>query len=591
MRLVFRSLTILLTVLSVTAGCEKLGLVRVQLPDMGPPLPVSATIAFDRSVTSATYTYTDACGHPNRIVALGKFLESAITDAADQTFKKTDFVETLPAEPTTDLTIQIVLQQQGFKLLQDNIYDRVPAELFLETLAVFRDASGKVLREVPLKVTHKDRVLVLPDQRRCDYVMDPFVQDAAVKLATLFVQAARDLSGSGQAEAPGQPGAPTAPSALAFKTVLLDENGNQVLEGGERVTIRVDLTNTGAAPITGVAVKLGGSPAFLGHFSSPTLSVDALQPGETRPVEFVATLPLSLETQQVEVTVSVQASAGASAPAPQTLTASLRGGGRFDSVDQIPSSSNLQHPHTYVLSVGISTYRDPQIAARRYAALDAELVAAYFQTLGGVPLANIRLLQDWKAVRSDIEEFILEWLPKRLTGESVVIVYFSGQAAVLPNGEIYLVPYDGTHNSTARLYPLKDLEAGLARLKSKQTVFIFDGGVVAMGQTAKRKGPVWSASKSPVLHLIATTGLRDGLEPTKLHHGLFTYYLLRGLRGDADRNGDGEVTLGELTAYLERAVPEAARQDFGQEQRPLIVPPLPPTSKSASVLLTKSAGK
>lgn len=574
------------------AGCEKLGLVRVQLPDMGPPLPISATVSFDPSVTSAKYTYTDACGHPNITVALGKVLESALTDAADQTFKKTDIVEALPTEPKSDLTVQIVLQQQGFKLLQDNLYDRVPAELFLEAVAVFRDPSGKVLREVPLKVTHKDRVLVLPDQRRCDYVMDPFVQDAAVKLATLFAQSARDLMDPGRAAAGGQPGAPSAASALAFKTAILDENGNQMLEGGERVKVRVDLTNTGKAPVTGIAVTLGGTPTFIAYFPSPTLSVDALQPGESRSVEFAATLPPMLEGQQAEVTVAVQASAGASAPAAQTLTASLRGGvGRFDSVDQIPPNSDLQRPGTYVLSVGISTYRDPQIAARKYAALDAELVAAYFQTLGGVPLANIRLLQDWKAVRSDIEEFILEWLPKRLTGESVVIVYFSGHAAVSPNGETYLIPYDGKHSSTARLYPLKDLEAGLARLKTKQTVFIFDGGVLAMGPMGRHKGPLWSSSKSPVLHLIGTTGLRDGLEPAKLRHGLFTYYLLRGLKGDADRNADGEVTLGELTAYLERTVPAAAKQEFGQEQRPLIVPPVFPSSKSASVLLTKSAGK
>jgi Caspase domain len=294
------------------------------------------------------------------------------------------------------------------------------------------------------------------------------------------------------------------------------------------------------------------------------------------------------------LTVAVNAASGASAPAAQTMTAALRGGGgRFDSVDQIPANSAALHPRTYVLAVGVSTYRDPQIAARKYAALDAELVAAYFQTVGGVPAPNIRLLQDWKALRSDIEEFILEWLPKRLTSESVVIVYFSGHAAVSPSGETYLIPYDGAHNSTARLYPMKDLEAALARLKTKQTLFIFDGGMLALGPTGtvKRRGPLWSSGKSPVLHMIGTTGLRDGLEPAKLRHGLFTYYLLRGLKGDADANVDGDVTLGELTAFVGRTVPAAAKQDFGQEQRPVIVPPVPPSSKSAGLVLTKAAGR
>jgi Caspase domain len=226
-------------------------------------------------------------------------------------------------------------------------------------------------------------------------------------------------------------------------------------------------------------------------------------------------------------------------------------------------------------------------------ALDAELVAAYFQSVGGVPAANVRLLQDWKALRADIEDFILEWLPRRMTSDSIVIVYFSGHAAVSPTGETYLIPYDGKQNSTARLYSLKDLEVGLSRLKTKQTLFIFDGGMLSIGPggAAKRRGPQWGSGKSPVLHLIGTSGLRNGLEPAKLRHGLFTFYLLRGLKGEADGNVDGDVTLGKLTAFVGRTVPAAARKDFNQEQQPLFIPPISQTSKSAGLLLTKSASR
>jgi len=569
----------------LTAGCDKIGYTRAVLPDMGPQLPMSVTLAIDPSLVSAQFTYTNSCGQPGIPVLLGQELESALTDAADQTFKTVRIAGKQSGEATSDVTAQIVLQQQGFTMVPSALYDRVPAELVLETVVVFRDASGKVLREAPLKITHRDRLFLSVDQRRCDYLMDPFVRAAAVSVATLFAKASRDLLDP-NSQAGG------AASPLVFKVTVLDENGNSVLEGGERVKVRVDLTNSGKTPITGVAVTLGGPPAVVAHFASPTLSVDALQPGESRSVEFAATLPQSVDTQQANLTVAVSAASGASAPAAQTMTATLRGGsGQFDSVDQIPANSAVLRPHTYVLSVGVSTYRDPQIAARKFAALDAELVAAYFQTVGGVPAANIRMLQDWKGLRSDIEEFILEWLPKRLTGESVVVVYFSGLAAVSPNGETYLIPYDGKHNSTARLYPLKDLEAGLARLKTKQTLFIFDGGILSIGPTgkAKHRGPLWGSKKSQVVHLIGTTGLRDGLDPAKLRHGLFTYYLLRGLRGDADTNLDGDVTLGELTTFVGRTVPAAARQDFSQEQRPFIVPPVLPSSKSAGLVLTKSA--
>jgi uncharacterized caspase-like protein len=40
-------------------------------------------------------------------------------------------------------------------------------------------------------------------------------------------------------------------------------------------------------------------------------------------------------------------------------------------------------------------------------------------------------------------------------------------------------------------------------------------------------------------------------------HGVFTYFLLKGLKGEADKNHDGVVTAGELFAYLRQVVPEA----------------------------------
>jgi hypothetical protein len=579
--------TLLVTVL-LAVGCEQLGLVRAQLPDLGPPLPLSAEIRFDTALRSASSTYTDACGHPDRPVAIGTVLESALTEAADRTFKRTQLVETPTASTPVDLYIEFTLSQQGFKLSQDTVYDRIPAELLLEVVAVFRDASGKVLHEIPLSITHKDRILILPDQRRCDYLLDPFVQDAAVKLATQFAQAARDVLDPVRAPLAKRPANPL--PALAFQAIMLDENGNQILEGGEHVTIRVELSNPNTSPVTGITVTLGGSLAS--YFPTPTLSVDRLDPGQSRSVEFATKLPTLRETQQAEVTVSVKPDSGAGTPAVQHLTASLRAGVSLsDLVDHIPASSGPQRSGTYVLSVGISVYRDPQIPARKYAARDAELVAGYFQTVGGVPPANIRLLQDRKAVRSNLEASIRDWLAQRVTRESVVIIYFAGYTAVSPSGETYLVPYESTLSSTTGLYPVKDLEARFTRLKPKQVVFIFDGGILTVGQEGRRRGPAWGSSKSPLLYLIGTTGLSSALEPEDLQHGLFTYYLLRGLKGEADGNADGQVTLGELALFLEQSVPLAAKRDFGQDQQPFIAPSGGLPSKSGGLVLSTVAGR
>ncbi|MCZ6450289.1 MAG: hypothetical protein O6837_08475 [Deltaproteobacteria bacterium] len=56
------------------------------------------------------------------------------------------------------------------------------------------------------------------------------------------------------------------------------------------------------------------------------------------------------------------------------------------------------------------------------------------------------------------------------------------------------------------------------------------------------------------------------LELPKLGHGLFTKFVLDGLQGKADTNGDGYVTLLELYPYLSREVPEVARQEGGIQE-------------------------
>ncbi len=50
--------------------------------------------------------------------------------------------------------------------------------------------------------------------------------------------------------------------------------------------------------------------------------------------------------------------------------------------------------------------------------------------------------------------------------------------------------------------------------------------------------------------LSSSDGTEKSVELGEVGHGAFTYYLQKGLRGDADRDGDGVVTADELWNYL-----------------------------------------
>ena len=590
-------------------GCEKLtsSFRRTPLPDMGPRLANSVKLTFDPSFTNLKMQYIDGCNSPHEL-SVGEEVESIMIDAAAQNFTAVTVTGGIAAPIQPDMEIVVTLQRSGLKLWADNVYDRVPADMNLETLLTFKNAAGKELGQQTVSIAYTQRLILEPTLRRCDFGnIGEFVHDAGIALSTQFIRASRTQLASTDGLTPVPVAAspiksipPIARlpaqgtlSALSFKATVLDENSNLVFEGGEHIRVRIDLMNGGEQELQGVTAALSGTASLLAQFPTTALAVGQLRPGQSRSIEFVATLPQSVQQQKAEIHVAVSDSGTRAQPPTQTLALSIQPTGiKADDVDHIPAvATGFRQPHTYLISIGIGSYRDQQVPSRKFASLDAKMVSIYFQSLGGLPASNVRLLQDWMALRPDIDEALLDWLPPHMNKDAVVVVYFAGLASVSSTGETFLVPYDGTVTNTSRAYPLKDLEAALSRLQAKQTVFLFDGIVSRMGPDSRTKTtlPQWNPRGSATLHVIGTSGIGRGLEDDQHRHGLFTYYLLRALRGEADTNRDGDVTLGETVTYLSQKVRWASKTNMNQEQRPFVVPAISPTDPSAALILTKPA--
>jgi hypothetical protein len=596
---------------------------------MGPRLANSVKLTFDPSFTNLKMQYVDGCNSPHEL-NVGEEVESLMIHAAAQNFTAVTVIGGVPAQFKPDTEIMITLQRSGLKLWADNVYDRVPADLTIETLVTLKDATGNELGRKTVSMVHNQRLILEPAVRRCEYGnIDGFVHDAGVEFSTHFIRAVRtQLAATGgtvpapvatspvtpvpaAAAAPVAGGAasatavpaplpipvpvpaPGTSSGLSFKATVLDENSNLVFEGGERIRVRIDLMNGGERDLQSVTAALTGTASLLTQFPTTMLAIGRLRPGQSRSIEFLATVPQSVQQQKAEIHVTVSDLETRTQPPTQTLTLLIQPTGiNTDDVDQIPAVvTGFQQPNTFLISIGIGSYRNRQISSRKFASPDAQIVSSYFQALGGVPASNILLLQDWKAIRSDIDEALLDWLPPHTNKDTVVIVYFAGLASVSSTGETFLVPYDGTTTTTSRTYPMKDLEAALSRLKAKQTVFLFDGIVSRMGTDNRTKTalPQWNPTGSSTLHVIGTSGIGQGLEDDQHRHGLFTYYLLRAMRGEADTNRDGNVTLGETVSYLSQKVRWASKTYMNQEQRPFAVPAISLTDPSAALILTKVA--
>lgn len=252
-------------------------------------------------------------------------------------------------------------------------------------------------------------------------------------------------------------------------------------------------------------------------------------------------------------------------------------------VDDIPPKiKGYERKDAVALIIGIGKYREEKIPPVKYAARDAEIMAKYFENLGGIPKSNIQVLIDQKASKSDIQAYIEEWLPRRVNEKSTVFVYYSGHGAPDIHGkEAYIVPYEGQPDFPSQLYPLQNLYNALGKLPVKQVVVMLDScfsGAKGRSVTPEGARPLVMSldnilsANNKVVVIAGAAGSQISSDYDRVKHGLFTYYLLRGLRGEADTKRTGSVDLGDLYQYVKIHVSEKASQELNRDQTPVLLP-------------------
>lgn len=174
-------------------------------------------------------------------------------------------------------------------------------------------------------------------------------------------------------------------------------------------------------------------------------------------------------------------------------------------------------------------------------------------------------------------------------GRSDLYVFYSGHG--VPGGKDndnhFLLPVDGDPNhASLTAYPVKLLLENLGRLATKSTTVFLDA--CFSGQSPDPAGSPLIKHASPVfvtkalpsdptkISLFAAAGETQlSSWDTETGHGIFTRYLISGLTGQADADGNSEVTVKELNEYLVRQVRKTARRMHLREQEPKFSGPNP----------------
>ena len=223
--------------------------------------------------------------------------------------------------------------------------------------------------------------------------------------------------------------------------------------------------------------------------------------------------------------------------------------------------------------VGIENYK--RVAKADFANEDAKDFYTYANRALGIKPENIKLLVDEGAGDIEILSAFQNWLPLKVNkGKTDVYVFYSGHGFPSQDGKgLYFLPFNVDKQYLERTsVKQRELIAALQTAQAKSVTLFIDAcysGQARNGETlvAGIKPIALKADEQayPLDFTVITASAFDQLSSASadLKHGIFSFYLMKGMEGDADENKDGKITAGELQRYLSDKV---GRQAMGMNR-------------------------
>ena len=230
--------------------------------------------------------------------------------------------------------------------------------------------------------------------------------------------------------------------------------------------------------------------------------------------------------------------------------------------------------------IGVEKYEYLVNLDAAFANRDANAFREYAIRALGVDPSNINLLIDKEANRPKILRALKLWLPKVGGENRDIYIFFAGHGLASDDGKnLYVLPQDGDANlleDTA--IKRSEIVELLEKVNPKSVTMFFD--TCYSGQTRNEETLV--ASLRPVRIVadeqtlpnnftVFTASANDQTSGSinEAKHGMFSYYLMKGLEGKADENKDKQITNREMIAYLKNNVSKEAFTQ-NREQDPML---------------------
>lgn len=250
----------------------------------------------------------------------------------------------------------------------------------------------------------------------------------------------------------------------------------------------------------------------------------------------------------------------------------------------------VQGMERYAVIVGVSRYKDRTIPQLQFADRDAQAVRDFLLSPAGGAFRPDRMMYlvnedaSMKNVRSAFYTFLTR--PRK---EDLVVIYFAGHGSPDPNDRrnLYLLPNDTeAQNMGGSAFPMWEVQEVFARIIKARRIVTFTDACHSAGISGEARfgRPLIERPEAAGRGLQVAPGnnlvnqylgryageaqravlTASDISETSMEgagwgggHGVFTHFLIEGLKGKADANRDQTVTAGELFDYVRDQVTKA----------------------------------
>ncbi len=241
---------------------------------------------------------------------------------------------------------------------------------------------------------------------------------------------------------------------------------------------------------------------------------------------------------------------------------------------------------SWAVVIGISQYKHSSqdgLSNLIFADDDAKAFTRSLRNIGWSE-SHIKLLTNEKATQRNIMIALESWLSKSGPSDQIIL-FWAGHGYPDPEDpeKVYFACYDTDISIPSTGYRMDNVRRSLEEKKARNVILFADtchaGKLITRGDGSRGLSIVPNIKNQNVpkgwIFMVGADTDRQAIEHSSWRNGAFTHSLIKGLNGRADGfqsagAKDGIVTLGELRAYMNTAMPDETQKVLGVAKRPVI---------------------